>query len=104
MLLAAMGRITGLESTYMTEIHWERFEQEIRYARNTGDLHVPEGLLVEWAAVLGLRPRRGAGATSRELESAVPFEVLDDVEETQVPLLDEVEQRNLGCLIPAGKS
>ncbi|MGB9376997.1 MAG: EAL domain-containing protein [Mycobacteriales bacterium] len=51
-LLAELERLTGLESTYLTEIHWLSDEQEVRYARNTATLQIPEGLRADWSDTL----------------------------------------------------
>ena len=45
-LLEALSTLTGLESTYLTHIRWSEELQEILYARNTGDIEVPEGIEV----------------------------------------------------------
>lgn len=47
-LLELLGQISGLESTYLTEIREEVDEQEILIARNTGAIEVSEGMKVEW--------------------------------------------------------
>lgn len=51
-LLELLGDLTGFESTYVTVLHWEDFKQEVRYARNAGELEVPEGVIVEWSDTL----------------------------------------------------
>ena len=47
-MLELVQRITGLESTYLTEVHWEEDVQEILFSRNTGEMEIPEGLEVPW--------------------------------------------------------
>ena len=47
-LLDMLGAVTGLESTYLTSIDLKADLQHIRYARNAGDLQIPEGLSVPW--------------------------------------------------------
>ena len=47
-LLDMLGAVTGLESTYLTSIDLKADQQHIRYARNAGDLQIPEGLSVPW--------------------------------------------------------
>jgi diguanylate cyclase len=52
-LLDALHDLTGLASSYLTVIHEERDEQEIRYSRNTRPgFALPEGLHVPWADTL----------------------------------------------------
>jgi diguanylate cyclase len=57
-LLVVLGRISGLESTYLTLVDVGQQVQQILYARNTGDLELPEGLEVDWTDTL-CRPERG---------------------------------------------
>ncbi|MEN4922228.1 sensor domain-containing diguanylate cyclase [Achromobacter spanius] len=47
-LLDMLGAVTGLESTYLTSIDLKADLQHIRYARNAGNLQIPEGLSVPW--------------------------------------------------------
>lgn len=47
-LLDLLERVTGLESTYLTQIDEEAGLQSILYARNTGAMVIPEGLSVPW--------------------------------------------------------
>ncbi|MDF8360866.1 sensor domain-containing diguanylate cyclase [Achromobacter anxifer] len=47
-LLDMLGEVTGLESTYLTSIDLKADLQQIRYARNVGQLQIPEGLSVLW--------------------------------------------------------
>jgi len=64
-LLELLGQLTGLESTYLTAIHRDDDEQEILFARNVGDLDIPEGLRVEWGDTLCKRALDGGpGCTS----------------------------------------
>lgn len=52
-LLDLLQQITGLASTYVTQIHDARDEQEIRYSLNTREgFALPEGLLVPWGDTL----------------------------------------------------
>ena len=51
-LLTLLSQITGMESTYLTTIDTEEGVQRIEYARNTGDMVIPEGLVVPWADTL----------------------------------------------------
>lgn len=47
-LLALLGRITGMESAYLTRIDAGQGVQRVEFARNTGTLDIPEGLAVPW--------------------------------------------------------
>lgn len=47
-LLEMLEAVTGLESTYLTEIDLQQSTQHIRYARNVAGLQIPEGATVEW--------------------------------------------------------
>ncbi|MDH1262103.1 GGDEF domain-containing protein [Pseudomonas sp. GD03944] len=51
-LLALLGRITGMESTYLTTIDTEQGIQRVEFARNTGEMAIPEGLVVPWEDTL----------------------------------------------------
>ena len=47
-LLALVQRITGLETSFLTLIDWAAQKQLILFARNSSELQVPEGALVDW--------------------------------------------------------
>lgn len=47
-LLEVMQRITGLETTFITEIDWQNQRQDVVVALNTAELQVPEGSSVSW--------------------------------------------------------
>lgn len=47
-LLDMLGAVTGLESTYLTSIDLDQNVQHVRFARNVGDMTIPEGLSVPW--------------------------------------------------------
>ncbi|WP_192035690.1 diguanylate cyclase [Halomonas sp. YLGW01] len=51
-LLDLLADITGLSSTYFTLIDEERQVQTVVYARNIGNLIIPEGLSVPWCDTL----------------------------------------------------
>lgn len=51
-MLQLLEKITNLESTYLTIIDEMAGVQRILYARNTGDLQIPEGLSVPWSDTL----------------------------------------------------
>lgn len=51
-LLEMLETVTGLESTYLTEIDLGHDIQHIRYAHNTSELQIPEGGSVAWGDAL----------------------------------------------------
>lgn len=51
-LLEMLEAVTGLESTYLTEIDVGQGTQHIRYARNLAGLQIPEGMTVDWSDTL----------------------------------------------------
>ncbi|MEX2333431.1 MAG: sensor domain-containing diguanylate cyclase, partial [Pseudohongiella sp.] len=51
-MLELLEKITHLESTYLTTIDEAAGVQRILYARNIGDLQIPEGLTVPWSDTL----------------------------------------------------
>lgn len=51
-LLDMLGSVTGLESTYLTSIDLKADVQHVRFARNAGQLQIPEGLSVPWSDTL----------------------------------------------------
>lgn len=51
-LLEMLSEVTGLESTYLTSIDLERNVQHVCFARNAGDMTIPEGLTVPWGDTL----------------------------------------------------
>jgi K+-sensing histidine kinase KdpD len=46
--LEILHHLTGLESTYLTEVVWDEDKQRIMFSDNTGNLVIPEGLEVTW--------------------------------------------------------
>jgi diguanylate cyclase len=71
-LLVVLGRISGLESTYLTLVELEQQVQQILYARNTGDLEIPEGLQVDWTDTLCRRALDGGPACTSEVPKLYP--------------------------------
>lgn len=67
-----MARITGLRSTYLTQIHRDRSEQEILYARNTGELDIPQGLKIDWADTLCRQALLGGPSNTDEVPVTYP--------------------------------
>nr|WP_143276968.1 sensor domain-containing diguanylate cyclase [Bordetella genomosp. 12] len=51
-LLDMLGAVTGMESTYLTAIDLQHNVQQVRFARNQGDMQIPEGLEVTWSDTL----------------------------------------------------
>jgi GAF domain-containing protein len=51
-VLELVHELTGLESTFLTVIDWAGDRQQVRYALNSGDLRIPEGLRTPWADTL----------------------------------------------------
>lgn len=51
-LLDMLGSVTGLESTYLTAIDLKADLQHVRFARNVGQMQIPEGLSVPWSDTL----------------------------------------------------
>lgn len=82
-LLDALRRTTGLESTYLTSIDWDRQVQRIEMSDNGGSIDVQEGLEVPWEDTL----------CRRAMESE--RYVTDDVPGTWG---DSVTARDLGIL------
>ncbi|MGY4515857.1 sensor domain-containing diguanylate cyclase [Lysobacter sp. HA18] len=51
-LLEMLQSLTGLESTYLTEVDEHAGVQHILFSRNAGSLDIPEGLSVPWSDTL----------------------------------------------------
>ncbi|MDM5066638.1 GGDEF domain-containing protein [Aeromonas salmonicida] len=51
-LLEMLETVTGLESTYLTQIDLEQSAQHILYARNSAALQIPDGGSVDWSDTL----------------------------------------------------
>jgi signal transduction histidine kinase len=66
--LALLHSITGLDSTYLTEVRWDQDEQHIKFSLNNGQINIPEGLTVQWSDTLCRR----ALATGPRYTSDVP--------------------------------
>lgn len=71
-LLELLGRVTGLESTYLTSIDWDAGLQQILYARNVGSLEIPEGLRVEWSDTLCRRALEGGPRCTSDVAETYP--------------------------------
>ncbi|HSP39577.1 MAG TPA: sensor domain-containing diguanylate cyclase [Frankiaceae bacterium] len=48
-LLELMQRITGLETTFLTQIDWVAQQQTVSFALNASELEVAEGSTVDWS-------------------------------------------------------
>lgn len=48
-LLQLVQRLTGLETTFVTEIDWLAQRQAVVLALNTAELDVPTGTTVQWS-------------------------------------------------------
>jgi len=51
-LLDLIQRLTGLETSFVTQIDWASQTQEVVFALNTAELEVPEGSVVDWPDAL----------------------------------------------------
>ncbi|MFA9441001.1 diguanylate cyclase [Uliginosibacterium sp. sgz301328] len=47
-LLEILSTVAGMESTYLTTIDLDNGTQHVKFARNAGDMQIPEGLDVPW--------------------------------------------------------
>ncbi len=71
-LLDMLGAVTGLESTYLTSIDLKADLQHIRYARNAGQLQIPEGLSVPWDDTLCKRALNEGRMCTSDVSSCWP--------------------------------
>lgn len=51
-LLTLLSQVAGMESTYLTTIDTDEGVQRVEFARNVGDMVIPEGLVVPWTDTL----------------------------------------------------
>ena len=70
--LDMLHTLTGLESTYLTEVRADENEQEILYADNRGDIEVPEGLTVSWQDTLCRRALMSGLNYTADVETDLP--------------------------------
>ncbi len=47
-LLRLIQHLTGMETSFVTEIDWDGQKQDVLFSLNTGEMQVPEGAQVEW--------------------------------------------------------
>ena len=71
-LLVWLQRMTGLDSTYLTEIDLAADEQRILFSVNRGGLEIPEGLSVTWSDTLCRRALAGEPAVTDEVPVVYP--------------------------------
>ncbi|KNC94890.1 sensor domain-containing diguanylate cyclase [Trabulsiella odontotermitis] len=57
-LLEMLAMVTDMESTYLTRIDMGAELQHVQFARNSGEMHIPEGLTVPWEQTLCKRAIR----------------------------------------------
>ena len=74
-LLDLVGRMTGLETTYLTSIDLTADEQLILFSRNTGELDIPEGLRVPWSDTLCKRALDGGPRCTTDVPGVYPDSV-----------------------------
>ena len=51
-LLDMLAAVTGMESTFLSTIDWQRDLQQVLYARNVGEMQISEGLSAPWGDTL----------------------------------------------------
>lgn len=51
-LLTLLSEVAGMESTYLTTIDTDEGIQRVEFARNVGEMVIPEGLVVPWTDTL----------------------------------------------------
>src|SRR3546814_20928282 len=71
-LLELLGRLTGLESTYLTSIDWDGGVQRILFSRNVGSLDIPEGPEVDWSDTLCRRALEGGPTCTPDVWGTYP--------------------------------
>ena len=81
-LLELTHRISGLESTFVTQIDWAAQQQEVEYAVNTSDLEIPEGIVTAWPDTMC----RTALLEGKEHSSDVPHDFPDNLAAKQLGL------------------
>lgn len=71
-LLETLERLSGVESTYLTRIHWEMLEMEITYSHNAGAIVVSEGLVSKWSETLCCRALAGGPSNISDVPNTFP--------------------------------
>lgn len=70
--LDVLHSLTGLESTYLTEVNFPESKQNILFADNRGLLNIPEGLQVEWEDTLCRRALLTGVNNSSDVQNDLP--------------------------------
>ncbi|MFP5580299.1 MAG: hypothetical protein ACLGIZ_18970, partial [Acidimicrobiia bacterium] len=94
-LLELLGRVTGLESTYLTSIDWDGGIQRILFSRNVGSLDIPEGLEVDWSDTLCRRALEGGPACTSDVMGTYPDSAAARAAETLAGVRGVVEAQAL---------
>ncbi|WP_118183932.1 GGDEF domain-containing protein [Paraburkholderia phosphatilytica] len=68
-LLEMLETVTGLESTYLTSIDLDGGVQLVQFARNSGEMEIPEGLEVPWSDTLCKRSIDEGRSFTADVES-----------------------------------
>ncbi len=70
--LDLLHRLTGLDSTYLTEIRLDKEEQEVIFSDNRGSLDVAEGLVVPWEDTVCRRALLSGQACTSDVQATWP--------------------------------
>jgi K+-sensing histidine kinase KdpD len=104
--LELLQGLTGLESTYLTEIREEEGVQEILFARNSGALQVSESLLVPWEDTVCKRALESKTVATTNVDRDLPGSPINQslglVSYVSVPVTDQSENV-IGTLCGASK-
>lgn len=71
-LLELAQQLTGLDSTYLTEIRSGINEQEILFSLNQGEILIPEGLTVSWQDTLCRRALESGRRSTSDVPTDLP--------------------------------
>lgn len=104
-LLELMQSISGLETTFITQVDWDGQEQEVMFALNTAELQVTEGSVLDWSDSMC----RWVFLSGQEQTSDVQGEFPDSLGAEQlgmqtffaVPVL--VDERTIGTVCGASR-
>ncbi len=75
-LLALVEKLTGMDSSYLTRFEYHSNRQHILYARNSGELDLPEDLSVPWGDSLYRRALEGQHFASSDIRHTWPDAVV----------------------------
>ena len=70
--LDLMHRLTGLESTYLTEVRAAVDEQQVLFSDNRGRISIPEGLTVPWHDTLCRQALETGRRSTSDVETDLP--------------------------------